>query len=103
MIILRKRQELFEENLALVGFAIKSVGAQGVKSVYNVTGEINGFRKAEGVKAANMGALANLVRPSGITTGTAQGIMTTTDGDSVVWKLSYAGNASGVGGKLTAR
>lgn len=48
-----------------------------------------------------MGTMRNLVRPTGITTGTAQGIMTTTDGDSVVWKLYYAGEASGVGGKLT--
>ncbi len=30
-----------------------------------------------------------------------QGIMTTTDEDSVVWKLCYAGKASGAGGKLT--
>ena len=60
-----------------------------------------GFGKAEGVKGTNMGTMCNLVRPTGITTSTAQGIMTTTDGDSVVWKLYYEGKASGAGGKFT--
>ena len=94
-------EKVFEEKIRPVGFAIKSVGSEGVESEYSVTGEIIGFGKAQGVNGTNMGTMCNLLRPSGITTGTAQGIMTTTDGDSVVWKLSYAGRASGAGGKLT--
>jgi hypothetical protein len=98
--ILAIGEKLFEEKITPRGFAIKSVGSEGVESEYNVTGEITGFGRAEGIKATNMGTMCNLVRPTGITTGTAQGIMTTSDGDSVVWKLSYAGKASGAGGKL---
>jgi len=99
--ILALREKLFEEKITPRGFAIKSVGSEGVESEYSVTGEITGFGKAEGIKATNMGTMRNLVRPIGINTGTAQGIMTTTDGDSVVWKLCYAGKASGAGGRLT--
>ncbi|MFZ0924999.1 MAG: hypothetical protein WCE82_05795 [Halobacteriota archaeon] len=94
-------EKLFEEKITPRGFAIKSVGSEGVESEYSVTGEITGFGRAKGVKATNMGTMRNLVRPTGITTGTAQGVMTTTDGDSVVWKLCYAGKAPGAGGKLT--
>ena len=101
MKILAIGEKLFEEKIRPVGFAIKSVGSEGVESEFSVTGEITGFGKAESVKATNMGTMCNHVRPSGITTGTAQGVMTTTDGDSVVWKLCYAGKASGTGGKLT--
>jgi hypothetical protein len=96
--ILAIGEKLFEEKVTPKGFAIKSVGSEGVESEYSVTGEITGFGKAEGVKATNMGTMCNLVRPTGITTGTAQGIITTTDGDSVVWKLCYAGKSSGAGG-----
>jgi hypothetical protein len=99
--ILAIEEKLFEEKITPRGFAIKSVGSEGVESEYSVTGEITGFGKAEGVKATNMGTMCNHVRPTGITTGTAQGIMTTTDGDSVVWKLCYAGKSSGTGGRLT--
>ena len=101
MKILAIGEKLFEEKITPRGFAIKSVGSEGVESEYSVTGEITGFGKAEGVKATNMGTMSNLVQPTGITMGTAQGIMTTTDGDSVVWKLCYAGKSSGAGGKLT--
>ena len=101
MKILAIREKLFEEKVTATGFAIKSVGSEGVESEYSVTGEITGFGKAESLKATNMGTMCNLVRPTGITTGTAQGVMTTTDGDSVVWKLCYAGKASGTGGRLT--
>jgi hypothetical protein len=96
--ILAIGEKLFEEKVTPRGFAIKSVGSEGVESEYSVTGEITGFRRAEGIKATNMGTMRNLVRPTGITTGTAQGIITTTDGDSVVWKLCYAGKSSGAGG-----
>jgi hypothetical protein len=99
--ILAIGEKLFEEKIAPRGFAIKSVGSEGVEFEYSVTGEITGFGKAEGVKATNMGTMCSFVRPAGITTGTAQGIMTTTDGDSVVWKLCYAGKSSSAGGRLT--
>jgi len=99
--ILAIGEKLFEEKVTPRGFTIKSVGSEGVESEYSVTGEITGFGKAEGVKATNMGTMRNLVLPTGITTGTAHGVMTTTDGDSVVWKLCYAGKASGTGGKFT--
>ena len=102
MKILAIREKLFEEKITPRGFAIKSVGSEGVESEYSVTGEITGFGKAEGVKATNMATMRNLVRPSGITTGTAQGVMTMTDGDSVVWKLCYAGKTSGTGVRLMA-
>ena len=101
MKILAIGEKLFEEKITPRGFAIKSVGSEGVESEYSVTGEITGFGKAEGVKATNMATMRNLVRPTGVATGTAQGIMTTTDGDSVVWKLCYAGKTSGTGGRLT--
>ena len=83
MKILAIREKLFEEKVTATGFAIKSVGSEGVESEYSVTGEITGFGKAEGVKATNMGTMRNLVRPSGITTGTAQGVITTTTG--ILW------------------
>jgi len=94
-------EKLFKEKITPVGFAIKSVGSEGVESEYSVTGEIIGFGKAQRRQGHQYGTTRNLSRPSGITTGIAQGIMTTTDGDSVVWKLSYAGKSSGAGGKLT--
>jgi hypothetical protein len=104
--ILAIREKLFEEKVTPRGFTIKSVGSEGVESEYSVTGEITGFGKAEGVRATNMGTMCSHERPTGITTGgittgTAQGIMTTTDGDSVVWKLCYAGKASAAGWGLT--
>ncbi len=101
MKILAIGEKLFEEKITPAGFAIKSVGPEGVETEYSVTGEITGFGKAEGVKATNMATMRNLVRPGGITTGTAQGVMTMTDGDSVVWKLCYAGKTSSTGVKLT--
>ncbi len=69
-------QKLSEEKIRPVGFAIKSVGSEAVESEYDVTGEIIGFGKAQGLKGTNMGNLLDLKQPSGVTTGTAQGIMT---------------------------
>ncbi|MGB9372270.1 MAG: hypothetical protein WCB79_10125 [Halobacteriota archaeon] len=81
-------EKIFEEKIRPVGFAIKSVGSEGVESEYSVTGEIIGFGKAQGVNGTNMGTMCNLLRLSGITTGTAQGIMTTTDG--ILWSGNSA-------------
>lgn len=101
MKILTIGEKLFEEKITPRGFAIKSVGFEGVESEFSLTGEITGFGKAEGFKATNMGTMRSHERPTGITAGTAQGNMTTTDGESVVWKLCYAGKASGAGWRLT--
>ena len=87
-------QKLFEEKIRPMGFAIKSVSSEGVESEFSVTGEITGFGKAQGIKGTNMGTLRDLAQPSGIATGTGQGIMTL-DGDAAVWKLSYVSKPTG--------
>jgi len=97
--ILPVRQKLFEEKFRPLGFAIKSVTSEGVETEMSVTSEITGFGNAQGVKGTNIGTLCDLAQPSGIATGKGLGIITTTDGDSVVWKLSYAGKASSAGGQ----
>jgi hypothetical protein len=97
--ILAIGQKLFEEKFRPVGFAIKSVGPQGIETEMSITSEVTGFGRAQGVKGTNMGTLRDWRLPNGVATGTGHGIITTTDGDSVVWKLSYAGKAKPAGGE----
>ena len=59
MKILAIGEKLFEEKVRPAGFAIKSVGSEGVESEFSVTGQITGFGKAESVKATNMGTMRN--------------------------------------------
>jgi len=93
--ILAIGQKLFEEKTRAIGFSIKRIGSEGVTAEMSITSEIKGFGPAKGVEGKNMGTMKDLRGPSGIGGGTGQGIITTNDGDMIIWKMMYSRKTAG--------
>jgi hypothetical protein len=82
-------EKLWEEKGKAIGMAIKSIGPEGVHMEETFTSTVKGFGRSP--NGTNMGTLNIVTRPDGFFSGTGQGIFTTQDGDSVVWKLHGIG------------
>jgi hypothetical protein len=84
-------QKLFEETVRTTGVTFKNTGPEGVTTELNASGEIKGFGKAQGVDGVIMGTMIDISSPSGMSTGTGQGMLMTKDGEMAVWKMTYSG------------
>ena len=91
------------ENLALgekigeakgkyTGMRVKSIGPEGIRMESDFVSENKGFGRFP--SGRNMGTLDIIDTPSGISSGTGQGMFTTLDGDSIVWKCSTLGKTA---------
>ncbi len=86
---------MWEESQRNTGITIKSVGAEGVTTEQNFVGEAKGFGRLQGLDWRDVGTATNLRRPDGVGLANAQGLMTTRDGEMVVWKAVGGGKVGG--------
>jgi hypothetical protein len=82
-------EKMWEEKGKIVGVSVKSVGPEGVHMEENFATEVKGLDRVP--SGRNMGTLNYVETPGGFFSGTGQGIFTTQDGDSVVWKCYFLG------------
>ena len=91
------------ENLALgekigeakgktTGMRVKSIGPEGIRMETDFVSDNKGFGRFP--SGRNIGTLDIVTAPSGIASGTGQGMFTTLDGDSIVWKCSTLGKTA---------
>jgi hypothetical protein len=81
--------KLWEEKGKAIGVSVKSVDSEGVHMEETFVSEFKGFGRFP--SGRNMGTLNIVTRPDGFSSGIGQGMFTTQDGDSVVWKLNGLG------------
>jgi hypothetical protein len=82
-------EKIAEEKGKVIGVSVKSVGPEGVHMEETFATEIKGLGRLP--SGRNMGTLNIVMTPSGFSSGTGQGIATTQDGDSIVWKSYFIG------------
>jgi hypothetical protein len=78
-------EKLWEEKGKMTGVSVKSVGSEGVHMEETFASEFKGIGRFP--SGRNMGTINIVVRPDGHSSGKAQGICTTQNGDMMVWKL----------------
>ena len=78
-------EKLWEEKGKAIGVSVKSIDSEGVHMEETFASELKGIGRFP--SGRNMGTLNIVTRPDGFSSGTGQGIFTTQNGDSVVWKL----------------
>lgn len=84
-------EKLWEEKGKVTGMSVKSVDSEGVHMEQNFASEFKGFGRFP--SGRNMGTLNVVVRPDGLSRGTAQGICTMENGDMAVWKCLAFGKS----------
>jgi hypothetical protein len=89
-------EKMTEEKGKVVGLTVKAVDSEGVHIEETFATEVKGLGRIP--SGRNMGTLNLVMRPDGVFSGTGQGIFTTQDGDSVVWKDYFIGKPE-AGGK----
>lgn len=80
---------MWEEKGKVTAMSVKSIGPEGVHIEENFATEVKGLGRVP--SGRNMGTLNTVERPNGFISGTGQGIFTTQDGDSGVWKCYFLG------------
>jgi hypothetical protein len=94
-------EKLWEEKGKAIGMSIKSIGPEGVRMEMTFTSATKGFGRDTGLDGTNMGTMEFVQAPEGGFSGSAQGIWTGLDGETVVWKCyslgkTEAGKSKGV-------
>jgi hypothetical protein len=79
-------EKVGEAKGKMIGLGVKSVGPEGIRMESDFVSENKGFGRFP--SGRNMGTSDITTSPSGIGSGTGQGMFTTLDGDSIVWKNS---------------
>ena len=79
-------EKLWEQKGRITGMTIKSVGVEGVNTESNWVAEVKGFGRLEGSEFKAMGTSIGWRRPDGITGGTGQGVSTSKEGETILWK-----------------
>jgi len=77
-------EKLWEEKGKVIGMSIKSIGPEGVHMEETFTSASKGFGPVP--SGTNMGTMDFVEAPGGGFSGTALGIFTSQDGDTVTWK-----------------
>jgi hypothetical protein len=85
--------KLWEDTGKASGVTIKSVGPDGVNIEVNYAGEYKGFGTLP--DGTFIGTANILQKPNGMNLETDQGVLTTKDGEVVVYKGSGTGKAEG--------
>jgi len=91
-------QKVFELNWKGMSMTIKAVGTGSFTMEMTAQGEMTGYGPAKGLKGSAMVTFLDTLHPGGVSTGTGQGILNTTDGDMAVYRSSFASRMKG-GGK----
>ena len=84
-------EKMWEEKGKVIGMSVKSVGPEGVRMEETFATEVKGLGRAP--SGRNIGTMDIIEVPGGFFSGTGQGIFTTQDGDSVVWKCYSLGKS----------
>jgi hypothetical protein len=84
-------EKMWEEKGKVIGISVKSVGPEGVRMEETFATEVKGLGRAP--SGRNIGTMDIIEVPGGFFSGTGQGIFTTQDGDSVVWKCYSLGKS----------
>jgi hypothetical protein len=82
-------EKMWEEKGKVIGISVKSVGPESVRMEETFVTEVKGLGRAP--SGRNVGTIDVIEVPGGLFSGTGQGIYTTQDGDSVVWKCYFLG------------
>jgi hypothetical protein len=82
-------EKLWEEKGKALGVSVKSVGPEGVHMEETFASECKGLGRFP--SGRNIGTMNIVEVLGGFSSGTGQGIFTTQDGDSVVWKTYSLG------------
>jgi hypothetical protein len=82
-------EKLWEEKGKAIGMSVKSIGPEGVRMEQTFATEVRGFGRWP--SGRNMGTVDIFSGPSGGSSGTGQGIFTSPEGDTVVWKAYSLG------------
>jgi len=85
-------EKVAEEKGKAIGMSIKSIGPEGMTVEVSVATEIKGFGRHPGGR--NMGTLTVLQGPN-TSSITGQGVVVTTDGESLPWHASGIGKRVG--------
>jgi hypothetical protein len=93
-------EKLFESKQKSTGFAVKSVGPEGVTVEQSWAGEFKGYGRAQGLSGTIMGTGTYVQAPMGPIHGTAHGILTTKDGEAIVIRSHGVGKIEGTKGKF---
>jgi hypothetical protein len=86
-VVLGEKQ--WEEKGKAIGMSIKSIGPEGCRMEQTFTSEVKGFGRFP--SGRNMGTVEVVQAHDGSSSGTAQGIFTSKDGDMVFWKGYFFG------------
>jgi hypothetical protein len=81
-----------EEKGKAIGMSIRSIGPEGMTAEITIATEIKGFGRYP--SGRNMGTMTVLQGPK-TSTGTGQGVIMTTDGESLPWHASFIGKTAG--------
>jgi hypothetical protein len=82
-------EKMWEEKGKIMGISVKSVGPEGVRMEETFATEVKGLGRVP--SGRNIGTMDILETSGGFFSGTGQGIFTTQDGDSVVWRCYSLG------------
>ncbi len=77
-------EKIFEEKGKVAMFFIKEIGAEGVEMKQSWTSELKGHGRWP--SGMNMGSGLVKMWPNGMAMGKWHGIMTTSDGEMIIWK-----------------
>jgi hypothetical protein len=84
-------QKIFEINWKSTSMSIKSIGPEGLTMEMTAQGEWSGYGLAKGLKGSAVMTFQDVRLPSGISTGSGQGILSTSGGEMAVYKMLFAG------------
>jgi len=87
-------EKVGEDRGTGTGVTVKSTGPEGVTIEVNYMGEVKGSGRFP--DANYVGTLTVVQAPSGISRSTNQGLMTTKDGETIVFKGFSTGKSGGV-------
>ena len=93
-------EKLFEDTNKTTANTIKSVGPEGVTIEVSWMGDVKGVGRLSGVTGKSMASGTYTQGPNGIAAGHSQGILTTAQGDMVVWKINGTGRNDPSGGNF---
>jgi len=90
-------QKVFEIKWKGMMMTIKDVGEGSFTMEMTAQGEFTGFGPAKGLKGSAMTTFLDTFHRGGVSTGTGQGILTTADGDMVVYRTTFASRMKDAG------
>jgi hypothetical protein len=95
-------EKVFESKQKATATAVKAVGPEGVTIEQSWTGEVKGLGRAQGLIGTITGTGTYVQTIGGSARGSAQGLIITKEGETVVYKTNGVGKTEGNKGKFAA-